>query len=209
MVTKHSKVPRTPPGPLTREDRDIVTVSQVLWRVHRTSGSHVLAWNQLRTYGPVPTMRYDPHPEPAGEHPAHGVSYTAADLVTALAEAFAPTRLVDATTDAPYATAWTPTRQLALLDLTDTWPVRNHAASALATADRSVCQTWARAIHATWPDVDGLLTASTWTGRHAITLWNHSVDSFPPRPAFSRPLAHPLMWTLTQHAATDIGYRLI
>lgn len=207
-MTARARVPRTPPAALTREDRDVITITDTLWRIHRTSGLHIQSWDKLRTYGPLHSMRYDPHPEPTSNHPDTSVSYTAADLSTALAEVFQTTRLIDTSTGNPYATAWNPTRPLVLLDLTDTWALRNHAAAALNTASRVVCRAWARAIYTTWPDLDGILTSSTWTGRHAITLWTHAADTFPAHPSFSRPLAHPLVWSLVQTAARDIGYAL-
>ncbi|MGO9100104.1 MAG: RES domain-containing protein, partial [Mycobacterium sp.] len=55
------KAPRTPPEQLIREPDDIADYTGTLWRVHRTEGEHVLPWNKLRTYGPLPSMRWDPH----------------------------------------------------------------------------------------------------------------------------------------------------
>lgn len=42
--------------------------SEIVWRVHRTTGSHVLPWNALREFGPV--LRFDQHPLPRGSIPA-------------------------------------------------------------------------------------------------------------------------------------------
>lgn len=44
-----------------------IGVDEIWWRVHRTAGEHVLAWNALRTFGPV--LRFDPHPLPRGSMP--------------------------------------------------------------------------------------------------------------------------------------------
>ena len=81
------KVPRVPPGPLSRKAHDLRDYEGVLWRIHRTVGEHVLGWNRLRTHGPLVTMRWEPHPEPRGEH-GEGVLYAATDLGTAAAEVF-------------------------------------------------------------------------------------------------------------------------
>ena len=92
--TDKPKVPRTPPEPLRRERGDVLTVTARLWRIHRTRGVHVIPWNALRRYGPLPSMRFDPHPPPLGEHD-EGVLYAATSLTTALAETFQTTRLID------------------------------------------------------------------------------------------------------------------
>ena len=209
MTPRRPKVPRAPRQPLSLRDSDLVTVIGPLWRVHRSSGPHVLAWNQLRRYGPVAHMRYDPHtPGPARLHPGFGVTYAAPDLTTALAEGFATTRVIDVTAGAPHATAWTPSRPLELLDLGGQWPIRNGAAAALTAANRSVCRAWAHAIHAQLQPLDGLLAPSTMTGRPIIVLWEQSQDSFPTSPVFSRPLSYPLVWGLVKHSAEAIGYTI-
>ncbi len=78
MVT--TKVPRAPSGLLTREPEDLKELSAPVWRVHRTSGAHVLAWNELRSFGFLPTMRWDPHPAPGTEQHRFGVLYAAGDI---------------------------------------------------------------------------------------------------------------------------------
>lgn len=203
------KVPRTPPAALVHEPGDVLTVRPVLWRIHRTQGGHVLAWNRLRPFGPLATMRYDPHPEPTGTS-AEGVLYTATSLATALAETFQATRVVDSRSFAPQVTAWTPTRDLRLLDLNGSWALRNGAAFSLATAPKSTCRAWARQIRATWPDLDGLSTPSTMTGGTNVVLWNPAHSSLPAAPDFSRPLAEPTLHAITTRIARhELGYRVI
>jgi hypothetical protein len=210
-VTPQSKpkAPRTPPAQLIREPDDSADYSDTLWRVHRTQGEHVLAWNTLRTYGPLPSMRWDPHPGPEPSSRAEGVLYAAADVATSLAEVYQTTRMIDTRAGAPTLTAWQPQRRLHLLDLSGTWLLRNTASAALLAAPRSTCRRWARAIYTTWPDLDGLYVPSTMTGRPNIVLWTAAADSFPPMPLFSRPLTHPLVWSIAQAAAAEIGYRIL
>lgn len=203
------KVPRTPPNPLTRTDADLVEYQDLLWRVHRTVGEHVLAWNRLRSYGPLATMRWDPHPQPLADHET-GVLYAATDLATSLAEVFQTTRLVDTDSFAPQATAWRPTRPLSLLNLTEGWALRNGAAAALVAAPRSTCRAWARSIHATWPELDGLWVTSTMTGQPTVVLWDHAADSFPAAPEFSRPLADPTMRAIVERIARrELNYGIL
>lgn len=201
------KTPRTPPAQLIRERRDVVTHTDIIWRIHRTRGEHVLPWNQLRTFGPLPSMRWDQHPVPGPGPSAVGILYGASDVGTAVAEVFQTTRIVDTVTGAPTLTGWRPTRPLGLLDLSDTWSLRNGASAALSTAPRPVCRRWARAISVAWPDLDGLRVPSTMTGRPNIVLWSSAADAMPELPLFSRPLDHPLVWSIVQAAASEIGYR--
>ncbi len=95
MSRPKPKVPRTPPDRLTKEPADIVDYTGILWRVHRTTGEHVRPWNELRTFGPLPSMRWDPHPGPQpADHP-DGVLYAASDVATSLAEIYQSTRVIE------------------------------------------------------------------------------------------------------------------
>ncbi|BBZ15288.1 RES family NAD+ phosphorylase [Mycobacterium branderi] len=203
------KVPRTPPDRLTKEPDDVVDYTGILWRVHRSTGEHVRPWNELRTYGPLPSMRWDPQPGPPPADHHDSVLYAACDVATALAEVYQSTRVIDTRAGAPRLTAWEPTRALQLLDLSGTWLLRNAASAALLGAPRSTCRRWARAIYLTWPELDGLQAPSTMTGRLNVVLWTASADAMPAAPSFSRPLAQPLVWTLAQAAAAEIGYQII
>lgn len=202
------KAPQAPPQFLVAAPADVIDYTGTLWRVHRTTGEHVLPWNALRTYGPLPSMRWDPHPGSVpGPHP-EGVLYASADIATALAEVYQMTRVIDTRTGTPRLTAWQPVRPLRLLDLSRTWLIRNGASAVLPAAPRSTCRRWACAIHATWPHLDGLTVPSTMTGGPNVVLCNAAADSIPESPSFSRALAHPLVWSIAQAAAEEIGYRI-
>jgi hypothetical protein len=203
------KAPRTPPEQITRAPHDIADYTGTLWRIHRTEGEHVLPWNKLRTYGPLPSMRWDPHPGPQSTSAVEGVLYSAADIATSLAEVYQTTRVIDTHAGAATLTAWQPQRRLRLLDLSGTWLLRNTASAALLAAPRSICRQWARGIYTTWPELDGLYVPSTMTGRANIVLWNAAADSIPTMPSFSRPLSHPLVWSIAQAAAAEIGYHIL
>jgi hypothetical protein len=99
---------------------------------------------------------------------AEGVRYAAANVATSLAEVYQTTRVIDTRAGAATLTAWQPQRRLRLLDLSGTWLLRNTASAALLAAPRSICRRWARAIHTTWPELDGLYVPSTLTGRPNI-----------------------------------------
>lgn len=154
-------------------------------------------------------MRWDPHPSTQPAIHTEGVLYAAFDIATSLAEVYQTTRLIDTRTGAPALTGWQPQRPLRLLDLSSTWLLRNGASTALLAASRSTCQHWACAIYTSWPDIDGLYTPSPLTGRSNTVLRNAAADSLPAMPAFSRPLTHPLVWSIAQAAAAQIGYHLL
>ncbi len=203
------KLPRHPPHELSSEHADLVPLGtdQVLWRVHSTSGPYVLPWDRLRHVGPT-TGRWDPQLPPLGTS-ARGVLYAALDVTTVVAEVFQDTRVVDRVTWSPHLTGWHPARNLTLLDLTGTWPVRQGASHVLTTGPRSVCRAWACAIDTRWPDLDGLFSASAMTGAPTVTLFTTAADAFPPRPVFSRPLSHPELAGAVRRAAATVGYRLL
>jgi hypothetical protein len=101
------KLPLPPPAERLRyqpEHLHEVDTGTVLWRVHRTSGDHVVPWNQLRYWGPSPTMRFDPH-EPPPRTQDRGVTYTALTVPTALAEVFQQRRVINTRRRTPYLTA--------------------------------------------------------------------------------------------------------
>lgn len=209
---RFAKAPRAPRQPLTRQDDDVLTFTGTLWRVHRTSGPHVLGWNALRHWGPAANCRWDPHPEPQGDHEEQGVMYAATDLATAVVEVFQDTRRIDPTTGMPMATSWKPTRPLSLLNITGDWWLRNGAASALTAGPRSTCRNWARQIRSTWPQLDGLSSESVLTGRPAVTLWSPAAGTFPHLPAFAEYLSGDLLWDRLDRIArryANAGYRQI
>lgn len=205
-MTSRRKVPATPPADLSREPRDVLSVRPVLWRIHRTRGSHVLPWNGFRTFGPLPSGRFDPHAPPPADQPGNGILYAALSLTTAVAEVFQTTRRVDTDSGAPCLTSWTPSRQLRLLDLTGDWALRNGAAHALAAAPRPTCRTWSRAVRTAWPDLDGLWSHSTMTGEPVVALYEPARSAVPDSPLFSRPLDHPVVWSIVAACAAEIRY---
>jgi hypothetical protein len=207
------KLPERPdPAVLTASEHEFHTVDTgtVLWRIHRTTGPHVMAWNRLREFGPISTCRFDPHPEgPPRQHPRAGVLYAAAALPTALAEVYHTTRVIDCVTSAPAATAFGFDRPVRLLDLTGDWPLRAGASHVINTGRHSATRAWARAFLTVWPDLDGLRHTSSLTGQPCVTLYNSAVDALPAESAHTFALDDPryLDWLLV--AADTIGYDLI
>lgn len=200
------KTPRRPRKPLTRRDEDLVLLKPDLWRVGDTESDHVLGWNEPRCFGPIRTMRWDPHHEPPCEQPGRGVLYASPEPVTALAEKYQKYREVDPHTATPYLYGWRPIRALNLLDLRGDWPINNGASAAMPMGPKNVCRAWAQAILDTWPDLDGLVTRSTMDGRNTFVLFDSAQSSMPDEPIHARALSHPSVYGYVQAWADDINY---
>ncbi|MGI8536123.1 MAG: RES family NAD+ phosphorylase [Mycobacteriales bacterium] len=187
-----------------------MTGETMLWRVHRTTGPHLTAWNALRHVGPVATCRYDPHEPPTGPGKSEGVAYLAATVRTALAEAFQARRLFDRHTGAPSLIGMRLTRTVQLLDLSRSWPTRAGASQAISSGRRDTARAWARAIRGAFPNLDGLWYPSSMDGGSAcLTLWTPAADALPAAPVLSRPLTDPSLADRLAGAADRLGYRML
>ncbi len=212
----HPKLPAAPEPAALREigthDEDVVAVvpHTVLWRVHATAGGHVLPWNRLRHFGPLPGCRFDPH-EPPPHEQAAGVLYLALDVPTCLAEVFQDTRIVNRHDRAPYLTGFRLTRTVRLLDLGGTWPTRAGASQAInSTGRRAVTRGWARSIRGAFPGLDGLWHPSSMNaGLPCVTLFETAADALPASAVVSLPLAHPALAGALAAAADSLGYGLL
>jgi len=124
------------------------------------------AWNEPRSLGPVPGVRFDHHRPPFGSDTACTVWYAASSLAGALAEAFGNAGVVDRS----------PLRRLAVvrvegritvLDLVGTAARFFGLDQRIATwTDSDWTQSWARAFHGAYPDLEGF----RWRGRQGGSL---------------------------------------
>lgn len=206
-----SKVPHTPPPDLADRTPTWTRYSRtdVLWQIASAAGAHPTGFGQMRSYGPLPSARFDPHPEPPGGGSGELVLYAAATLLTALAERFQHNREIRrADPTNPIAYAWRPVRRVTLIDLRGPGAVALGAAHAIGSYRKDITRRWARALRSTWPMADGILYASAMTGQDCLALWAPAAESFPPAPEFARaidtPAAH---WQHTlRAAAVQLGY---
>lgn len=189
-----------------------IEVGEVWWRVHRTLGAHVLAWNSMRTYGPV--LRFDPHELPVGDDvDGHGVWYGASTPDTALAEAFQVDRTIDRGRDQPYLTGLSFTRPLTVIDVASdslgAWATRVGGTYALSSAAHEITQRWARCIVAAHPHIDGLRYNSRFSGSPCLALFTPAAAAMPDRPELSLPLSHPDLAARIAGAAWRLGYGVV
>lgn len=189
----------------------LIGVEEIWWRVHRTEGAHVLAWNAYRTFGPL--LRFDPHVLPLGEDPAHGVWYGASTPEAALAEAFQVDRTIDRERGSPYLTGLSFTRPLTVLDLAadsdGAWTTRAGGTFAISTGPHAVTQRWARHIGEAFADLDGLRYNSRFAGAPCVALFPAAAPAMPVRPRSSLPLTHPGLATRIAGAARRLGYGVV
>lgn|SRR5574340_266236 len=184
--------------------------TELVWRVHRTTGPHVLPWNQMRTFGPL--LRFDHHPLPRNEHPDYGIWYGASSPRGALAEVFQSTRVIDRHCGDPYLTALRFTRPLQLLDVAGigggAWATRVGGNHALDSAKYGLAQHWARTIHRAHENLDGIIYRGRFAGSISIALVERANNAFPPRPELSLSLAHPGLADAIDTAAHELGYTI-
>ena len=196
----------------TRDDElRRIDTSETYWRVHRTEGGHVLAWNAFRHFGPV--LRFDPHPPPRSHYPDGAVWYGASTPGTALAEAFQVDRTIDRRNGRPYLTGLSFTRALSVLDLAvdspGAWATRAGGTFAISTAPHTVTQRWARTIVDAFPDLDGVRYNSRFAGTASVALFAPARSATPTQPVISLPLTHPDLGGRLAETARRIGYQVI
>ena len=204
------KLPPPDPALVSTIEPVRVTIGrgEVLWRIHTTSGDHRSAWDEFRTWGPVPGMRFDPQLPPPGPS-AEGVMYVAPTLATCLAEVFWETRRI--VRDGKQVSGFRLARDLHLLDLRADWLVRAGGSFAInGTDDKVRTQAWARVLHGVHPDADGLLHASSVTGAPALALFDPpAATALDGALELAHALDDPVLDAHLVTVARQIGYRLL
>lgn len=210
-----AKNPLRPAVDLITGPGDILEYDRALWRIYRTQGKHRQRWNQLRDFGPLKSMRWDPHPplpgragqkaQPTATQPDWTVGYASPDVETAFAEVFQQTRAIRLSA-AQSLVGWMPSRALRLLDLTGQWLLHNGASSSLASGRKDTCRNWSHTIAKTWPDLDGLYVRSGKNDKPSVVLYAHARDAFPADPQMARPLNSPVLAGTIRHAAASLEW---
>lgn len=196
-----------------------------LARIFRAGGAHAAEWCAFREFGPL-DARYDPHPEPAGEHPGHGVMYTVlADqrpspeagspldsaFAACLLEVFQQHRIIRRRAGSPTLAVFETVRPLRLLDLSDSdWIAVAGGNAAIASGDRERSRAWARAIRAAYPDLDGVLAASSVVpSARVAALWQPAEDALPRHPLALLELDRDELTGVIDAIAERYGYLLL
>jgi hypothetical protein len=174
-----------------------------LVRIYNRGSSHPTSWNEFRKFGPT-NSRFDHHLEPKREQP-RGILYatTGARAVrTALAEVFQETRTIELIRKEPWLAIFDTNRELRLLDVTGDWPVRAGGNMAINSGDRKMSRAWSRVIYSSYPDADGIWSASSLTNQPCVTLYERAAKALPSNPSFNDALtSRKLLAGLTADAA--------
>lgn len=180
-----------------------------LWRLYFRAGRYPGAWNRFRDFGPLRTARFDHHQAPPRVQ-ARGILSAAAGpraIVTAIAEVFQDTRVIDPQRGAPWLAGFALARDVNLLDLTRTWPTRAGASMAINSGPRPRAQRWSRSIFAAYPEIGGLHYASSmYANRPAVALYERAQAALPSAPLFHAALTHPALFGMLRDVAVELGY---
>ena len=215
-----------------------------LTRIFRAGGAHPAEWFEFREYGPL-DARFDPHPEPTGVHPGHGVLYTVVEpdalvppgdagrgapgaggpgpggpgpggaldsaFAACLLEVFQQFRIVRRRAGAPAVAVFETARPLRLLDVSDSdWVAVAGGNAAIASGERARAREWARAIRSAYPELDGVLSASSVVpSARVAALWSPAADALPRHPVALLPLDGEELTGLIDAVAERYGYLVL
>jgi hypothetical protein len=189
----------------------LIPAGTTIWRIFFLGGAHPTSWDQFRSWGPT-DARFDHHLPPASSQPRQ-ILYGAIGSkggLTALAEVFQETRVVDRAWKAPCLVAFVMTADLHLLDLTGTWPTLAGASMVIASGRRDRARRWSQAIYAAFPAVDGILYGSSMNANEpCLALYERAIRAMPANPIANRQLTDPNLRTLLKNACVDLNYVLV
>lgn len=211
-----------------------LSAASMLTRIYRSGGTHPGGWHDFREYGPL-DGRFDPHPHPVGPHPGVGVMYTVlesaalraggtdpagagpiAQAVTgpfaaALLEVFQGQRIIRRSLGSPVVAMFEIARPLRLLDLADSdWIAVAGGNAAISSGERSRSRAWARAIAARYPELDGVVSASSLVPNARVaTLWTPAKSAIPAHPLALLPLDRDELTGVIDAIAQRYGYALV
>ena len=195
-----------------RPDMEVLPADTRLYRIYFRGGGHPGGWNRLRDFGPLPSARFDHHSEPPKVQ-ERAILYAAVwedPIVTCVAETFQETRLVDTRLRDPQLAAFSLTEDVPLLDLRGRWPTRAGASTNINSGPRPRCRRWSRAIYEAYPNISGLLYASSMNGnKPAVALYERAARALPDAPDFNRPLSDAALLLPLERIASSLGYDLV
>jgi len=180
-----------------------------LWRIYYRGGTHPVAWNRFRRWGPAPNLRFDHH-SPPPRLQTRAVMYGAVLAPTCFAEVFQHTRTIERSRSQPWLVGFRLTRDVRLLDLTGNWPTRAGASMALATGRRDRARRWSSRIYEDYSAIEGLWYGSSMdANRPAVVLYERAQSALPSRPALHRAIADPALDPLVAAAALRFNYLVV
>jgi len=165
-------------------------------------------WKERRSYGPIPEMRFDHHPPPAGSASGRSVWYAATSLVGALSEVFGNEGKI----------ARGSSRRICFVRLRISLTVLNLAGVAARAfgldqrigtdRDYAVCQEWARWFYDQYPEIQGI----RWRGRQAGSICivlNDRVEMDLLELVSDYDIVHPDVWPRIARAAVRAHLQIL
>lgn len=193
-----------------------LAAGSVVWRIYKQAGPYPASWNTFRYHGPTPS-RFDHHLLNATGKPCQqnrGIVYVTCGrsaAVTALAEAFQSSRVIDRRSGAPWIVAFALARNVRLLDLTSVFPTKAGASMNINSGPRSKARKWSQLFYATYANIDGLyFSSSMYANEPCIALFERAdPTAIPAHPLFHRALADATLLGSLHMAAQQIGYTVV
>lgn len=222
-----AKLPYAPhdPSSLPPPRTKVLSAGATLYRIYPRGGEHPTGWATFRTFGPLPGARFDPHPGAPGHGrdptPAEcaptGVIYAACGtpesqegIITALAEVFQNTRVIDRFTNEPWLCAFRLAGDLELADLTGKWPTRAGASANISSGPKNRARSWSRLLYRAFPHLAGLFYTSSMNPPHpSVALFERAQGSLPHRPSLNTPLSNPDLYDRLAYASEELNYILL
>ena len=191
-------------------DISVLPAGTMLWRIYFRGGDHPGRWDGMRAFGPLPDARFDHHAKPQRVQ-ERGILGATGDeaIATCIAEVFQDGRLVDTGRRDPFLAGFELAGDVPLLNLRGRWPTRAGASANINSGPRPRCRRWSRVIYDAYPDIAGLLYASSMNGNEpAIALYERAAPSLPAAPVFDRPLSEAALLLPLERIASSLGYGL-
>lgn len=204
------RLPRPPLQFKTHPDAKVLRAGDILWRIYFRGGRYPVNWNQFRHFGPT-SSRFD-HQLPPPKNQSRGVLYAAGEangIMTAIAETFQETKVVDRHRDSPWLAGFRLEQNARLLDTTGLWPIRAGGNMALNSGARVMSRMWSRRIYRSYADMTGVWYPSSLTNEPAVAFYERATPCLPNVPHFNRALADPTILGGLSQLAAKLNYSLI
>lgn len=132
-------------------------------------------------------------------------------FAAALLEVFQAQRMIRLRDGSPTLAAFEATRPLRLLDLSDSdWITVAGGNAAISSGDRERSRAWARAIAQRYPELDGVVSASSLVpDARVVALWAGAADALPRHPAALLPLGRDELIGVIDRIAERYGYLVL